>query len=87
MIACQKELERFIVKGVTLFWRMRFSPGTIERKNVVAIRFIALRGSLSPKQVVCLSSGAMYLVQDYLSSKGELKGRMITGLQTKKYLA
>jgi len=57
------------------------SLGTIERANGIAVRFIALRGPLTPKQVTCLFSGAIYLVQDYLSSKGELKGRMIAGLR------
>jgi len=81
VIACQKELKRFTSERSHTLLERGVSCRTLERANVIAWSFITRKGPLTPKQVACLFSGVMYLVQDYLSSKGELKGRMITGLQ------
>jgi hypothetical protein len=81
VIACQKELERFICEKSHTLLEKGISCCILERADIIASRFIALKGPLTSKQVACLFSGAVYLVQDYLSSKEGLKGRMITEIQ------
>ena len=81
VIACQKELKRIISEKSYTLLDKGISGRTIERANIIACSYITRKGPLTPKQVTYLFSGAMFLIQDYLSSKGELEGRMITGLQ------
>ncbi len=81
VIACQKELERLISERCHTLLEKGISCCILERADILASRFIAHKGPLTSKQVACLFSGAMYLVQDYLSLRGELDGRMITEIQ------
>jgi hypothetical protein len=80
MIVCQKELESYINERNQILLEKGISSRCLERANHVACSFVARKGPLTSKQLGCLFSGAVLFVQDYLLSKGELSGRVITGL-------